>query len=89
MHGSRFPPGRLALHSAAGHAEGIRQDSPRGDGKSIQGPGFQKNYFKLVGEEPTPVMPEEMERLVKGLPRDPEIVALFKKINDAGPVPLR
>ena len=47
------------------------------------------NLNKLVGEEPTPVMPEEMERLVKDLPRDPEIVELFKKINAADPLPPR
>ena len=57
--------------------------------KVFQDPEFQKDYLKLVGEAPTPVMPEDMERLVKDLARDPEIVALFKKINDAGPVPLR
>ena len=44
---------------------------------------------KLVGEEPTPVMPEEMERLVKDLPRDSEIVELFKKTNAADPLPPR
>ena len=34
-------------------------------------------------------MPEEMERLVKDLPRDSEIVELFKKINAADPLPPR
>jgi hypothetical protein len=34
-------------------------------------------------------MPDEMEKLIKELPRDPETVALFKKINDAGPLPAR
>ena len=52
--------------------------------KTFKDPEFHKEYNKLVGEEPTPVMPEEMERLVKELPRDPEIVELFKKINAAG-----
>ena len=28
----------------------------------------------MVGEEPTPILPEEMEKLVKDLPRDPEII---------------
>ncbi len=50
---------------------------------------FSKEYLKLVGEEPTPVMPDEMEKLVKELPRDPETVALFKKINEAGQLPPR
>ena len=43
----------------------------------------------MVGEEPTPVMPEEMEKLVRELPRDPELLELFKKINAAGPLPPR
>ena len=55
--------------------------------KTFKDPEFHKEYNKLVGEEPTPVMPDEMERLVKELPRDPEIVDLFKKINAAEPLP--
>ena len=35
-----------------------------------QDPEFQKEYLKLVGEESTPVMPSEMERLVSELLRD-------------------
>ena len=57
--------------------------------KTFKDPEFHKDYVKLVGEEPTPVMPEEMEKLIRDLPRDPEIVALFKKINEAGPLPPR
>ena len=43
----------------------------------------------MVGEEPTPILPEDMEKLVKDLPRDPEIIDLFKKINAAGRLPPR
>ena len=43
----------------------------------------------MVGEEPTPILPEEMESSMKELPRDPEIIDLFKKINGAGPLPAR
>ena len=43
-----------------------------------QDPEFQKEYLKLVGEEPTLVMPNEMEKLVRELPRHTEIVALLK-----------
>ncbi len=57
--------------------------------RMFKDPEFHKDYLKLVGEEPTPVMPDEMEKLVRELPRDPEIVALFKKINEAGPLPPR
>ena len=31
-------------------------------------------------------MSDEMEKLVKEMPRDAEIVELFKKLNAAGPV---
>ena len=50
---------------------------------------FHRDYKKLVGEEPTPLLGEEMERAVKELPRDPEIIELFKKLNAAGPLPAR
>ena len=56
---------------------------------TFKDPEFHKEYNKLVGEEPTPVMPDEMERLIKELPKDPEIVELFKKINAAEPLPSR
>jgi len=57
--------------------------------KMLNDPEFQKDYKKFVGEEPTPLMPEEMERAVKELPTDPKIVDLFKKLNAAGPLPAR
>jgi len=48
---------------------------------------FQKEYLKLVDEEPTSVMPNEMEKTRRELPRDPDIVTLFENINEAGPLP--
>jgi hypothetical protein len=47
-----------------------------------QDPEFQKEYLKLVGEEPTSVLPNDMEKLVREPPRYTEIVALFKRISD-------
>jgi hypothetical protein len=49
-----------------------------GNGGS-QDPEFQKEYLKLVDEEPTPGMPNETQKLVRDLPRDTEIVALLKR----------
>ncbi len=57
--------------------------------KMYSDPEFHKDYRKLVGEEPTPILGEEMERGIKDLPRDPELVDLFKKLNAAGPLPAR
>lgn len=57
--------------------------------KTFNDPEFRKEYKKMVGEEPTPIHPEEMDKLIKDLPRDPEIIDLFKKINAADPLPAR
>jgi hypothetical protein len=35
-----------------------------------QDPDFQKEYLKLIDEDPTPVMPNEIEKLVSELPGD-------------------
>jgi len=50
-------------------------------------PEFFKDYKKIVGEEPSPVMPDEFDLIIKKLPRDPQDVDLFKKIAGAGPLP--
>lgn len=57
--------------------------------KMYKDPEFQKEYKKMVGEEPTPILGEEMERTIKELPRDPETIELFKKLNAAGGMPAR
>jgi tripartite-type tricarboxylate transporter receptor subunit TctC len=57
--------------------------------KMFSDPEFHKEYKKLVGEEPTPLLAEDMERAIKDLPRDPEIIDLFKKLNAAGAMPAR
>ena len=38
--------------------------------KSFKDPEFVKEYRKVVGEDPTPLMPEENERAIRELPRD-------------------
>ena len=57
--------------------------------KTFNDPGFHTEYKKLTGDEPTPLMPQEMDRAVKELPRDREIVEFFKKISGGGPLPPR
>jgi tripartite-type tricarboxylate transporter receptor subunit TctC len=57
--------------------------------KMFKDPDFHKDYKKFVGEEPTPLLGEDMERALNELPRDPEIVELFKQLNAAGPLPAR
>jgi tripartite-type tricarboxylate transporter receptor subunit TctC len=57
--------------------------------KTFTDPAFPAEYKKFTGDDATPLMPDEMEKALKELPRDPETVALFKKLNAAGPLPPR
>ena len=53
-------------------------------------PAFISEYRKLTGgDEPTPLMPDEQEKVVKGIPRDAETIELFKKFAGTGPLPAR
>jgi tripartite-type tricarboxylate transporter receptor subunit TctC len=54
--------------------------------KTFRDPEFRKEYKKLVGDDPTPLMPEEMERAIRAIPRDRETIDFFKVL--AGPEPL-
>jgi tripartite-type tricarboxylate transporter receptor subunit TctC len=57
--------------------------------KTFNAPEFYAEFKKLVGEEPTPLMAEELEKSVRELPRDREIVDLFNKLAGSEPVPPR
>jgi hypothetical protein len=50
-------------------------------------PEFIQSFKKLVGREPSPINGEGVEKAVQELPRDPEVVALYKRLADAGPLP--
>ena len=57
--------------------------------KALRDPEFHREFKKLMSTDATPLTGEEMEAAIKDLPRDPEIVALYKKLADQGPVPAR
>jgi tripartite-type tricarboxylate transporter receptor subunit TctC len=57
--------------------------------KALSDPGFPANFRKLVGEEPTPLMPEELHKVIQDVPREPEVVALFNKIAGGDRLPDR
>ena len=56
-------------------------------GPGERNPEFFKDYKKITGETPTPMMPDEFEMIIKKLPRNPEDVDLYKKLAGAGPLP--
>ena len=57
--------------------------------RTFKDPGFQQDFKKLMGREPTPLTGEEVEKAIRDLPRDPEVIALYKKLAEAGPLPPR
>jgi hypothetical protein len=57
--------------------------------KAYQDPDFHKEFKKLTGFDASPIVPEEMEKAIRELPREKEIVELFKKLSNADPMPPR
>jgi tripartite-type tricarboxylate transporter receptor subunit TctC len=57
--------------------------------KTFQDPEFHKEFKKLTGDDPSPLMPEKQEEIIKSIPRDRETVELFKLINGSNPLPPR
>ena len=52
-------------------------------------PDFLANWKKMTGADASPVMPEELEQLVKGIPRDPEDIKLYNVLAGADALPKR
>ncbi|HWP57377.1 MAG TPA: hypothetical protein VNL14_05780 [Candidatus Acidoferrales bacterium] len=57
--------------------------------KTFQDPEFHKEFKKLTGDDPSPMMPEVQQEIVRGVPRDAETIELFKLINGNKPLPPR
>ena len=55
--------------------------------KVYKDPEFHKEYKKLAADDATPLMPEAHEKVIREIPRDPEIAEIFKKLVSAGPLP--
>jgi tripartite-type tricarboxylate transporter receptor subunit TctC len=55
--------------------------------KTYSDPEFHKEYKKLTGPEPTPLLPKDHEKVIREIPREPEEIELFKKIAGGDPLP--
>jgi hypothetical protein len=63
----------------------ILQDAMR---QTFKDPEFLKEY-KKTGDDSPPLAPEALDKVIRALPREPEVVDLFKQIFGAGPLPPR
>lgn len=57
--------------------------------KAFADPEFPAEFRKLMGDDPAPMGGEELERAIKELPRDKEVVQLYQKIAGSDPLPAR
>lgn len=57
--------------------------------KTLRDPEFRANYKKLAGEEVTPLMPEDLERSIRDLPRERNLIDLYKKLSGPDALPTR
>jgi tripartite-type tricarboxylate transporter receptor subunit TctC len=55
--------------------------------KAYTDPEFLREYKRMAADDATPLMPEAHEKIIREIPRDPEVVEIFKKIVGAGPLP--
>lgn len=64
----------------------ILQDAMR---KVFKDPEFRAEFHKLVSDDVSPLMPEELAKVIREMPRDPEVVEMLKKFSGVDPLPSR
>ncbi len=64
----------------------ILEDAMR---KVYKDPDFHKEFKKVVADDASPLMPEELAKVIREMPRDLEIIDLLKKLSGADPLPPR
>ena len=57
--------------------------------KTFQDPEFHKEYLKLSGDAPTPILADAHAQAIKELPRDEETISTFKLLAGNQPLPSR
>lgn len=57
--------------------------------KVFKDPEFRAEFKKLVTDDASPLMPEELTKVIQETPRDPEIIELLKKFSGVDPLPVR
>ena len=57
--------------------------------KTLGDPEFANEYRKLSNEKPSPLMADALEKVIRELPRDANVIEIFKKLAGAEPLPSR
>jgi tripartite-type tricarboxylate transporter receptor subunit TctC len=80
---------RWPIHLPPGTPKELVQILRDAMAKTYKDPGFRRDFKKLMGRDPSPLSGEDLQKAVRELPRDAEVIALYKKFADAGPLPMR
>jgi tripartite-type tricarboxylate transporter receptor subunit TctC len=57
--------------------------------KVFNDPEFRAEFQKLVSDDLSPLMPEELAKIIREMPRDPEVIDMLKKFSGVDPLPSR
>ena len=57
--------------------------------KTFKDSDFHREYRKVVGDDASPMTPEELTKAIKDTPRDPELIEMFKTLSGGAPLPAR
>lgn len=57
--------------------------------KALRDSEYAKAYEKLTAEPAMPLTPEEYDKILREIPREPELIDLVKKLSGPGPLPPR
>jgi tripartite-type tricarboxylate transporter receptor subunit TctC len=57
--------------------------------KVFKDPEFHAEFRKLVTDDVSPLMPEELVKVIKEMPRDTEVIEMLKKFSGVDPLPPR
>jgi hypothetical protein len=52
-------------------------------------PEFRAEFRKLTTDDASPLMAEELTKVIQETPRDPEIIEMLKKFSGVDPLPSR
>jgi tripartite-type tricarboxylate transporter receptor subunit TctC len=64
----------------------LLQDAMR---KVFNDPEFRAEFQKLVSDDVSPLTPEELAKVIREMPRDPEVIEMLKKFSGVEPLPSR
>jgi tripartite-type tricarboxylate transporter receptor subunit TctC len=57
--------------------------------KVFNDPEFRAEFQKLVSDDVSPLTPEELAKVIREMPRDPEVIEMLKKFSGVDPLPSR